>query len=339
MSNVVAFPNNFGPVSTRFAAIPKEGDLSAGVQQGFGIIGYKGKVWSTRYRGVNTDLMRADGDGPMNSIEVVILKASAHVSKIWYENGWVEGSNAAPDCFSTNGITPDMQSKKKQANACALCPKNQWGSRITPQGKPGKACGDSKRLAVVPLPDIKNEGLGGPMLMRVPAASLGDLAAFGEKMQNMGYQYFSIGIRIAFDAKESYPKFVFSPIRPLSDSEADLVLSMRDEPAVARILAEGSEHASAPAEEAKPELVFEQPKPEPTPAPAPKVVAVDDPRIANELAGPVSGFGGKPVQTAAPETAKAPVTPQVTTTSAAPAVDETDFEKALDAQLNDLLPA
>jgi hypothetical protein len=267
--------------------------------------------------------MRPDGDGPMNSIEVVILKSSAHVSKIWYENGYTEGSNAAPDCFSTNGVTPDMGSKKKQANACALCPKNQWGSRITPQGKQGKACGDSKRLAIVPLPDIANEGLGGPMLLRVPAASLGDLAAFGEKMQNMGYPYYSIGVRIAFDPKEAYPKFVFSAIRPLSDAEADLVLQMRDNPPVTRILAEGSEHAGAPAI-AAPESVFEQPpaevKPEPVfeqPAPAPKAAA------------PVAGFG------AAPAPAKQEAAPSVTPEVEAP---QSDFEKSLDDQLNSLLP-
>lgn len=57
------------------------------MRAGFGIVGYKGKVWSTRYRGDKKVLMRADNDGPMNSIEVVFLKASGHVSKIWYEAG------------------------------------------------------------------------------------------------------------------------------------------------------------------------------------------------------------------------------------------------------------
>ena len=176
-------PQNFGQVSQRFAAQPVENDLSAGVQAGFGIIGYRGKVWSTRYRGEEKQLMRPDGDGPRNSIEVVIVKASGHVSKIWYKDGFVEGSSAAPDCYSTNGVTPDVGSKNKQHTACASCPMNQWGSRITPAGKQGKACSDSKRLAVVPSDNIGNEILGGPMLLRVPAASLRDLAGFGEKMQ------------------------------------------------------------------------------------------------------------------------------------------------------------
>lgn len=307
-------PQNFGAVSTKFSAVPVENDLSAGVQAGFGIIGYKGKVWSTRYRGEEKQLMRPDGDGPRNSIEVVILKASGHVSKIWYEHGYVEGSTAAPDCYSTNGVTPDVGSKKKQANACASCPMNQWGSRITPAGKQGKQCSDSKRMAVVPLDNLHNEILGGPMLLRVPAASLRDLAGYGEKMQALGYPYYSIGTRIAFDAAEAYPKFTFGAIRPLSDAEAEVVLAMRNERQVTTILAEGSETAQAPAQVAAPmNQVFEQPPV--TPAVTPPVTPVT----------PV-------VAPAAPQPAAVQAAPQPT-----PAAVTSDFEASLDAQLDGLL--
>ena len=325
-------PQNFGQVSQRFAAQPVENDLSAGVQAGFGIIGYRGKVWSTRYRGEEKQLMRPDGDGPRNSIEVVIVKASGHVSKIWYKDGFVEGSSAAPDCYSTNGVTPDVGSKNKQHTACASCPMNQWGSRITPAGKQGKACSDSKRLAVVPSDNIGNEILGGPMLLRVPAASLRDLAGFGEKMQALGYPYYSIAARISFDPAEAYPKFTFGAIRPLNDAEADQVLALRDSRQVQVILAEGSESVQAPAQIAAAATVFEQP-----PAEAPKVIVPQpSPTVVQQVQAP---------QTAAP-----PPTPPVTTVSQAtsfanpaptPAVApiETDFEKSLDAQLEALLPA
>lgn len=231
-------PAEFGAVSSRFANTQTNDELSSGIQSSFGLVGYKGKVWSIRYRGDETQLMRDDGDGPRGSIEVVVIKASSQVSKIWYENGYVEGSNAAPDCFSNNGVTPEPTSAKKQCDNCATCPMNQWGSRVTPQGKAGKACADSKRLAVVPLQDLDNEVYGGPMLLRVPAASLNDVAMYGQKMQQLGYPYFAIGTRIAFDPAESFPKFVFSAIRPLSDGEADKIIAMRDGHQVQRILSE-----------------------------------------------------------------------------------------------------
>ncbi|MCK1741381.1 hypothetical protein IVA80_11015 [Bradyrhizobium sp. 139] len=338
-------PQNFGPVSTRFQGVAVTDDLSAGVQAGFGIMGYKGKVWSLRKGGQETPLMRQDGDGPRNSIEVVVLKASGHVSKIWYENGYVEGSAAAPDCFSANGVTPDPASKKKQGNACATCPMNQWGSRITPAGKQGKACSDSKRLAVAPAEDIKNEAFGGPLLLRVPAASLRDLAAYGEKMGALGYQYFAIATRIAFDPTEAYPKFVFSAIRPLTDAEADLVLELRDSRQVTTILAEGSEMAApaGPVQQAAAiASAFEQPPI--TPVAAPQIVqqqvVQQQPPVQQQPVQQVvqtvqPAFGGaepKVVQQVVQQTVQ-PVQ-QVTT---APVAPSGDFEANLDAELDKLL--
>lgn len=273
-------PQNFGQVSKHFQNVQVEDDLSAGIQSSFGMIGYRGKVWSIRYRGDELQLMREDGDGPKSSIEVVILKSPKSISKIFYEQGYVEGSNAAPDCFSNNGIYPDPTSQKKQSETCATCPHNQWGSRITPAGKQGKACSDNKRVAVVPLGDISNEMFGGPMLLRIPAASLQDLAMFGQKMQQMGYPYYSIGTRIQFDPNESYPKFKFSAIRPLTDEEAELVLTLRDGHTVERILSENEFAVTAPTPAAEtPEQVFEQP-------PAQKVQAAQPAQAA------VTGFGG-----------------------------------------------
>jgi hypothetical protein len=258
--NAIAPQGQFGAPSQLFANQPVENELGAGVHGGFGMIGYKGKVWSIRKGGDEKPLMREDGDGPRASIEVVVVKAPTVISKIFYENGYVEGSTASPDCYSTNGLAPAPGAAKKQCATCAACPKNAWGSRITPQGKQGKACSDSKRLAVVPLGDLKNEMFGGPMLLRVPAASLQDMSSFGQKMASLGYPAGSYGMRVAFDVNEAYPKFVFTAIRPLNDVEAKVVIDWRNGPEVARILAE-DEHSAAPAQIAAPaqQSVFEQP--------------------------------------------------------------------------------
>jgi hypothetical protein len=310
-------PQNFGPVATRFQGQNTNNDLAGGVASSYGIVGYKGKVWSIRYRGESTPLMRPDGDGPVNSIEVVIVKASPHLSKIFYENGYQEGSSAAPDCFSNNGITPDASAQKKQATACASCPKNAWGSRITPAGKNGKACSDSKRVAVVPLQDVRNEVYGGPMLLRVPAASLQDLAGFGSKMNGLGYPYYAIGTRVAFDPKESYPKFVFSAIRPLTDGEADAILAMQNDPATARVLSEAESYAAqAPVQPVVAPSPFEQPA-----APAPAPVA------------PAAPIAAAPT---APAPIVVPVQQELFVEQ--PAAPATPIENELDAKLAALLP-
>lgn len=262
MSNDIVIPAGFGPVSSLVASgkHANQDELGAGIRSGFGVMGYRGKVWAIKHGGTETPLMREDGDGARGSIEVIIVKAATPIAKIFYKGGYVDGSSAAPDCWSTNGVTPDVSATNRQAPACAACPMNAWGSRITEAGKQGKACADSKRLVIVPMDDIDNELHNGPMLLRVPAASLKDIQAYGQKLGAAGYPYYAVATRISFDPKEAYPKFVFTPIRPLSDAEAAKIVALRDDPRVGYILNESAEN-TAPAPAEVPTIQFEQPAP------------------------------------------------------------------------------
>lgn len=316
--NELINPSKFGSMSTVFASKAQSDDLGAGISGGFGTIGYKGKVWSTRYQGVETPLMRADGDGPRGSIEVILVKASPFISKTFYASGFNEDAKLAPDCQSADGIRPDASVVNKQCTTCAACPQNAWGARISESGKPGKACSDSRRVAVVPMEDIGNELLGGPMLLKVPAASLKDLKGYGDKLKALGYHYFAVATRIAFDPAQAYPKFTFGAIRPLDDAEAREVLRLQDDPRVARILNETAEHtAELPAPAAPVESIFEQP-------PAPKAAApASAPAAAPKAAAPKKAPAPKPAPT------PTMVTPEVEETAAAPA----DFDDMLDGLL------
>lgn len=217
-------------------------ELAAGIQSSFGIVSYRGKVWSIKYQGQEHPLMREDGDGARASIECVIIRSATAISKIFYADGYQPGDTSPPDCWSTNGVVPDAAASSKQSNTCAGCPQNAWGSKISEAGKAMKACADSKRLAIVPLDDIANELFGGPMLLRVPAASLRDLKSFADLLSANGYPYYAIGTRISFDVNEAFPKFVFSAIRPLTESEAAAIIELREDPRVQRILELEIEH-------------------------------------------------------------------------------------------------
>lgn len=304
MANDIALPKGFGPVSSVFAGKAGSNDeLGAGVASSYAIMGFRGKVWSTKWQGKETPLMRDDGDGPRGSIEVVIVKAATPISKIYYKSGYVDGSNAAPDCWSANGVTPDASVQSKVCATCAECPMNAWGSRTTESGKPGKACSDSRRVSIVPLGDLENEGMGGPMLLRIPAATLKDLKAYGDTLDGYGYPYFAVATRISFDPKEAYPKLAFSAIRPLDDNEGRAVLKLREDKRTATVLNEGSEQKAAKAPESEaaevPDSPFEQPvtpkvtapapaaaapKPEPKPKPAPEPEPVQE-EVADEETG------------------------------------------------------
>lgn len=247
MGTEITLPKGFGAVSSVFGGTNagSNDELGAGVNSSYGIVGYKGKVWSIRFGGQETPLMREDGDGPRNSIEVVLVKASPAISKIFYKSGYVEGSNAAPDCWSADGVKPDASVQNKCNATCADCPMNAWGSRITDSGKQGKMCADSRRVVVVPAEDMDNELFGGPMLLRIPAASLKDLKAYGDLLSSYQYPYYAAVTRVSFDAKEAYPKFVFNAVRPLTDAEAAKILKLRDDKRVATVLAETAASAGA----------------------------------------------------------------------------------------------
>lgn len=260
MANDLALPASFGILPSAFVGAAGSNDeLGAGIASSYGVMGFKGKVWSTRFGGVDTPLMRDDGDGARGSIEVVIVKAAAPVSKIYYKGGYVDGSTAAPDCWSANGVTPDTSVQAKTHPTCADCPMNAWGSRVTDAGKQGKACADSRRIAVVPVADIDNELFGGPMLLRIPAASLKDLKAYGDLLNSYQFPYYACATRISFDPKEAYPKFVFTAIRPLTEPEAQKIIALREDKRVATVLNEASDQrAPVAAAAAVPSSPFEQ---------------------------------------------------------------------------------
>ena len=228
-----------GALSTVFGPPPEKDDLSSGIAAGYSVISVKGKVWTVKYRGGEEKLMRPDGSGPVNGIEVVIIGASKYVAKTFYAAGYTEGGAERPDCYSNNGVAPEPDSPSLQSQTCAACPRNVWGSKSSEvTGKPGKQCQDNKRIAIVPLQDIPCKIFGGGMLLRVPPASLQELAQFGQKMHQMGYPYYTFGTRISFDVNEAFPKLVFNEIRPLTDDEAQQVLQVKDSELVARILSE-----------------------------------------------------------------------------------------------------
>jgi hypothetical protein len=237
MTSITPFGNS--QISKVFSNDPVQNDLSSGIASSYAIVGYKGKVWSVKHRGTETKLLRADGDGAQSSITCVIVATNRNLSKIYYAQGYTEGSSSAPDCFSNNGVTPEASAAHRQSPTCATCQRNVWGSKVSGvTGKPGKECQDNKRLAVVPLDDIQNEKYGGPMLLRVPAASLQELSAFGSLMTDAGYPHYAYATRISFDPGVAYPRFKFNAVRVLTDDEANMVKSMINAKSTARIIAE-----------------------------------------------------------------------------------------------------
>jgi hypothetical protein len=229
---------------------PADDSLSEGIGQSYPVIGYKGKVWSFRHRGERKNFIRPDDGTPASYLDVIILGQAKQKSKSFYKKFDPNQSDGdRPICSSIDGIMPDPDVTAKQADACALCPRNVW--KTDPQtGRKGRECTDYKRLAVLVVPTQTKPLFGEPVLepafLRVPPASLNSLAIMGDTMAGQGFHYASYITRITFDPNEAHPKMMFRPLQGLTDQEAPVILQMRGDMQVDRIInggfAEGARH-------------------------------------------------------------------------------------------------
>jgi hypothetical protein len=235
----------------------KNDDMSAGVSAGFGFISFRGSKWRIKRGGEETPVLDPETKHPTATLPVVMLQVSPGLSRIYYEKAYTEGDDAAPDCSSLEGVVPDPDSPKKQSDTCASCPHQVWGSRVTDAGKKSKKCQDSRRVVVVPAEDIPNEKDGGPMLLRVPAASLKGMADYGKILDEGGFHYRAVKTRLGFDMDASYPLLTFSAIKPLTAAEKDQAKAHFISGAVANILGDIPVQ-SAPVEAPTPTVSFEE---------------------------------------------------------------------------------
>lgn len=230
-TDLVAFKGQ--QVASAFQGVidPSE-SLSDGIGGGFGVIGYKGKDWTLQYRGKSYAI-------PDKHLDVIMIRQAKHREKTYFPK-YEEGSHDRPACASINGITPDEGVPDPQDTSCALCKHNKVKQNA--QGFRTKACKDYKRIAVLLLPDASAAWLGEPLvqpvLLRVPPASLTALGNYGDYLNKCGNPYIGVITRITFEPK-AYPQMLFYGKALLSNDEAPVVLSFRDDPLTLRILGEG----------------------------------------------------------------------------------------------------
>ena len=255
-------------------------DLLVSGGGGYPTVSIKGKVFTLK-RGDEKTLITDSNDEPARSLEVVILKAGPagdKLSKVYYASGYTEGSDAKPLCYSNDGIAPGVNATEPQAKTCATCPKNIWGSHVSEDGKKGKACSDSKRLAIAPAGQVND-----PMLMRVPAASLKALTAFGQQLAKRGVPYQAVVAKIGFDYSVAHPALTFKPVGFVDESTLSEIKDVVDSDLVKRICGE-VEDLYVPDDADTAGESFEQKKPEPkvepkkaVVKPKPQVTEDDDP--------------------------------------------------------------
>lgn len=311
-------------------------ELTENVGSNYAVLSIKGKAFRIKHSGEEIPVtMEYQGNTyAAPNFDAVIISASPFLSKTYYPTGYTEGSDESPTCWSEDGITPlaPLESRPIDVHGvnhctdCRLCPMNAFGSKITDSGKQAKACADTRKVVLVPTKtvgadpagnplievDVENPKYGGPMLLRVPAASLSVVAEYSRKLQAMGVPYWAAVTRITFDQSVAYPKLVLQPLRSINDAEAAAIMEARNGPQVEAILRGGHATAALAPPQQLPTQAAPAPVPTGAPVAAPVQAAPAEPAIAAAIPQPV------PVAAPAPVPAPAPVTPPAPVPVAAP---------------------
>jgi hypothetical protein len=167
-----------------------------------------------------------------NTLDVVLINA-APVSRMYYAGAYKEGEVLPPTCWSSDTQSPDSSVPKenRQASRCNDCPMNIKGSGTGDT----RACRFSQRVAVVLDGEIEEENI---YQMQLPATSVfgnaeGNkmpLQAYGKFLKANNAHAIAVVTRMKFDIGATQPKLFFSAVRPLSQEELDVCLSLREHP-------------------------------------------------------------------------------------------------------------
>ena len=220
----------------------------SGVVTGLGVIGINGKTFYLRYRGNKHTLVNPPKDPPTEydglptqSLDCVILRGYKVISHTWYKKGFQDDVRDKPDCVSTDGIAPDDASPDPQSDLCQMCEQRVW--KRQPNGREGRACQDSIRLAILPEEYLTTAVLGEPVTepvyFKIPAASMKGLNEFIDATKRKHGELAvptSYVVRIWFDPKFQYPKFLYRVLRWLPEAEAAHMLELRNHPQALRIV-------------------------------------------------------------------------------------------------------
>lgn len=139
------------------------------------------------------------------NLDVVIVGINPNISKVYYSKPFTGDLDVRPDCFSNDGIKPDVSVLSPISAACTGCPNNVLGSKVNPSGAKSKMCGDQRHLAVVAAADPSKV-----YSLTISVASMKNLREYFTDLQNFGISPEEVITTLGFDEEVSYPKVTFA---------------------------------------------------------------------------------------------------------------------------------
>ena len=141
----------------------------------------------------------------------------------WWPSAYDPDNIVDPDCYANNRIFNDLvpvdESPDKQAESCAVCPQNAWGSAV--KGK-GKACKNSRLLAILPLDAISTA----PMwtISASPTATK-RWDAYNRELAGNNLTPLFVSTSITLVPKLKYASLQFEMIEALSSDQVNQAIS------------------------------------------------------------------------------------------------------------------
>ena len=139
------------------------------------------------------------------TLDTIIVGANPRVSKVFYAKAFdASAENIRPDCWSNDGLKPDVTLEAPVHNSCADCPNNVLGSKILPSGAKSKMCADQRHLAVVAAADPTKV-----YSLTVPVSGMKALREYFKDLGNYNIGPEEVVTELGFDDAASYPKITF----------------------------------------------------------------------------------------------------------------------------------
>lgn len=132
---------------------------------------------------------------PQTRLDVIIVGANPHTSRVLWPPYQGKESNEQPICKSDNGVAPSADAQSPQHATCQGCPKAVFNKLNEVTGNMNAECQTRKKLACLVF------GWQGVYLLSVPPASLKEYRAYLGELQRMNASVCEIVTRVALDGK------------------------------------------------------------------------------------------------------------------------------------------
>lgn len=217
--------------------LEKQAEIAAGMEANAG----GGQFFSMK-AGV---LSWQDAPLPNNQMAVIILDSI--LENVFYEGEYSPDNPQGPICFAfgrdDKTIAPHkvvFENGTQQCTVCVDCPMNEWGS--ADKGR-GKACRNTRRLAMIPAGTFKTDGKfelfddvehlssAGIGFMKLPVTSVKGYASFVKQVAGaLRRPPFGIAtkVKVVPDAKTQF-RVLFEPLLKLPDEVMGTIMQRYEE--------------------------------------------------------------------------------------------------------------